>query len=148
MPVPAFDQNGLLPAGVHSCDFTEMLDIFGFTNRRKQLIQNVRKVVDEVRKSWGHPIYVDGSFVTKLPKPRDLDVLLDVRNGTEDEQRAAFYYWLKHQGEWNAKWSVHFQVDLPSNRECFADSFRRVGPSTAVRLGVGPDRTKGILLLS
>ncbi|MEM5364835.1 hypothetical protein V4C53_02175 [Paraburkholderia azotifigens] len=148
MPVPEFDVDGLLPPGTHACDFAELLDVFGFTNRRKQLIQNAQKVVTEVRKTWGHPIYLDGSFVTRVPKPGDLDLVLDLRACTEEERSAAFYFWLKQRGQWSAKWSIHFQIDLPSNEECFIESFKKVGPKTALRLGVGPERPKGILVLS
>ncbi|WP_143036677.1 DUF6932 family protein [Paraburkholderia steynii] len=146
MSVPDFNADGLLPDGIHSCTEVELLEMFGFTVWRKQLIRAALRATQEIRKRWTQPIYVDGSFVTRLPKPKDIDFTLDMRAATSVETSTAFQFWLTNRSKWNSR-SLHFQLDLPSNNECFLDSFRRVGPKTALKLGLAPERAKGIILL-
>lgn len=148
MPVPNFNPDGLLPDGIYACSELELLESFGFTIWRKQLIRATLRAVADIRARWDHPIYIDGSFVTRIPKPKDIDITLDMRAATAEERTAAFRFWLATRGKWQARWSVHFQVDLPANGECFVDSFRKLGPKTALKLGLGPDRPKGIIVLS
>lgn len=81
--LPAFDENGLLPKGIHLCKWEEFTLRFGYNYRRKLLISGLNKAV-EILKLYGEPlIYIDGSFVTSKEYPGDFDscwTYKDLRN--------------------------------------------------------------------
>jgi len=82
MAIPAFDQQGFLPAGVHDCSFDELKARFGSfqsCDRRPQLIARLEAFLSEARATGlivG--VLVDGSFVTSKPAPNDIDLILVV----------------------------------------------------------------------
>ena len=82
MPIPEFDQHGLLPVGVHDCTLEELearLGCFQTTDRRPVLFAKLKAFVSEARASgivrW---LVVDGSFVTASALPNDIDLVLVV----------------------------------------------------------------------
>jgi hypothetical protein len=82
MPIPAFNQLGLLPEGTHDCDVTEAQKRFGSfqgSDRRSRLWA---KFMDFVRLAktdrFIEELLIDGSFVTAKPDPNDIDVIVVV----------------------------------------------------------------------
>ena len=84
MPIPALDENGILPAGLHECTADEIEATFGAFNasdRRPRLYGDLAKYLAEVRSAnVGKYLVVDGSIVTAKPNPGDIDVLLVLRD--------------------------------------------------------------------
>ena len=71
--IPQFDEDGLLPPGIHWASWSEFLDRFGTSAWRQLLAAGVRAAVDNL-KSVGCPtVYIDGSFVTGKEVPNDFD---------------------------------------------------------------------------
>lgn len=87
MPIPPFDANGLLPAGVHDATLAEVgarLGRFQRTDRRVRLFSALARYVAEARASeLVDGIIVDGSFVTALDDPGDVDVIVVLRRGPD-----------------------------------------------------------------
>ena len=148
MAIPELDQHGVLPPGIHGCSMVELLERFGTTKHRQNLIASLKKVLVIVRKDLAQPIYIDGGFVTASTRPADIDVVIDMLNAPEADRTKAFRLMLEHRGRWYTRWKVDFMPELPANGEKFIDSFQKVGPNTATRLGLIPDHPKGILLLT
>src|SRR5205809_6717643 len=78
--IPEFDPDGLLPEGIHDCSLNELRQRFGSfqtSDRRPRLYQRFEELVSELR-TLRMPlvIYVDGSFVTRNPRPNDVDLIL------------------------------------------------------------------------
>lgn len=77
MPIPALDENGLLPPGLHLAGMSEIEDRFGkSTPRRQELFARLRMFVDLARHCGALRIFVNGSFVTAKPEPGDVDVVV------------------------------------------------------------------------
>ncbi len=77
MPIPDFDQNGRLPAGVHPCTLDEVVARLGWSARRRHLVGRLREYALILREEWGPlSIVVDGSFVTRAEAPNDVDVVV------------------------------------------------------------------------
>lgn len=78
MSIPALNQFKLLPAGVHECSFDEIASRFVYTSERQQIWDrfldyfNLIKDFREIQ-----AIYVDGSFVTDIKTPSDLDIAIE-----------------------------------------------------------------------
>jgi hypothetical protein len=81
--IPAFDHDGLLPDGVHDATLDEVGDRFGRfqeTDRRAGLFASLRGFVSDLSaESLVEEIILDGSFVTAVANPNDIDLLLVLR---------------------------------------------------------------------
>lgn len=83
--IPAFDQTGKLPAGIHRVTWKELELRLGFTPRRVQLLAGLRNALTLLRKAGCRRVYIDGSFVTTKPQPGDFDARWAVA-GVEPEK--------------------------------------------------------------
>lgn len=78
MPVPSLNDSGYLPAGDHPATWKEIEDAFTSSYGRRQLLSGLLYVVRELQAKGVKKIWIDGSFVTSKPRPRDIDVLYEV----------------------------------------------------------------------
>ncbi len=80
MALPAFDEHRLSPAGIHDCDLEEIARAFGRFRRtdcRQDLMRRLRMFVGEAKSvvKTGS-IIIDGSFVTDIDEPNDVDLIV------------------------------------------------------------------------
>jgi len=75
--LPAFDENGNLPPGVHEADWDEIADRFGCTSRRRELLAGLKVAIQTLRDAGCRRIFVNGSFVTEKDEPGDIDIAWD-----------------------------------------------------------------------
>jgi hypothetical protein len=80
--IPAFNEKGWLPEGVHDCSVAEAAARFGtfqVTDRRPRLWSNFTEFIGEA-KACGliEALLMDGSFVTDNPNPNDIDMIVVV----------------------------------------------------------------------
>lgn len=80
MPIPEFDDRGLLPDGLHECAMEEVRERFGRfqrTDQRCKLYDALAAFIGDVRSAgvvrW---VAIDGSFVTAKPDPGDIDMVV------------------------------------------------------------------------
>ena len=104
MPIPRFNQYGLLPPGIYEASMEELAQGLGFTARRLELIgTGLRFVCGELAVIGVTDVVLDGSFVTWKPSPGDIDGYVITRLGSEvasmikDRRRL---------------WFARYQVDL------------------------------------
>ena len=71
--IPAFEANGNLPPGIHWATWDELVDRFGGTSWRRQLIAGFRSAVEALQQSGCQTVYLNGSFVTNKLVPGDYD---------------------------------------------------------------------------
>jgi hypothetical protein len=72
--IPPFAMTGLLPPGVHTADWPELVAQFGYNVHRQWLLQSLRRALDALRFAGCRQAYLDGSFVTAKPIPGDYDL--------------------------------------------------------------------------
>lgn len=84
MPIPPFAAGGLLPPGEHECTVEDVLERFGVfrgSDRRPRLSRDLVAYVREVRgAAIGKYLIVNGSYVTDIDNPNDIDVLLVLKD--------------------------------------------------------------------
>ncbi len=74
MPIPLLNTIGELPPGVHLATIEEVERVFGQSNDRRRLLMNgLRKAIAVFKKASVTRIYVDGSFTTDKEEPNDID---------------------------------------------------------------------------
>ena len=77
MAIPAFDEHGYLPAGIHRATLDEIERRFGESNEVKRIeMESLRWLAADCRdKSLTH-LLINGSFVTAVAEPNDVDCIL------------------------------------------------------------------------
>ena len=90
MPIPDLNHDGLLPPGVHSCTLDEVQARFGsfrLSDQRPRLFSALLELVAELRRSdLFAAVVLDGSFVTEVAAPNDIDLILVLKR-THDWKR-------------------------------------------------------------
>ncbi len=71
--IPPFQENGALPPGEHSADWEEIITRFGWTPKRRRLLEGLRRACLQLRKGGVKRLYLNGSFVTSKEAPNDYD---------------------------------------------------------------------------
>ena len=75
--IPALNQHGVLPVGIHDATLDEVRDRFGYNPLRMRLLRRLDKALANWR---GKPcwdavadVYIDGSFLSDKPAPNDIE---------------------------------------------------------------------------
>ena len=82
MPIPDFNDDGVLPKGIHVCTLEEMRKRFCSIDNKEircTLFKKLEKYIEELKKySIPCELIVDGSFITNKEEPSDIDLLIAV----------------------------------------------------------------------
>ncbi len=80
--IPEFDEHGYLPPGIHAATLTEIDERFGRESElRRAEMQSLQWLIDLVRRAGGRRIVVNGSFVTEVFEPNDVDCVVLIDEG-------------------------------------------------------------------
>jgi pimeloyl-ACP methyl ester carboxylesterase len=75
-PIPAFEQDGLLPAGIFDCTGTDFIERFCKGKHREPFAKAAQDIFDFALGMGASRVLIGGSFITKTAQPRDLDVVI------------------------------------------------------------------------
>jgi hypothetical protein len=75
--IPEFANDGNLPPGVHVATWNEIVNRFGRTAKRRQLLAGLEVALVPLREAGCRRLYLNGSFVTDKAEPGDIDVAWD-----------------------------------------------------------------------
>jgi hypothetical protein len=80
--IPAFNDDGYLPPGIHPATLDEIVARFGQENELRQVqMESLRWLVDVAKRAGVQRIIVNGSFVTVAFEPNDVDCVLLITPG-------------------------------------------------------------------
>jgi hypothetical protein len=71
--IPPFEDSGNLPEGIHEASWEEIVDRYGTTDRRRELLEGLQQALESLRGAGCRRLYIDGSFVTAKDEPADFD---------------------------------------------------------------------------
>src|SRR6185437_191545 len=77
--IPEYDKNGNLPPGRHQAAWDEIVQRYGYNQRRRNLLDRLKGVLDQLKAAGCRRAYLDGSFITRKTLPRDYDLCWDLR---------------------------------------------------------------------
>jgi hypothetical protein len=87
--IPPFDQSGSLPPGVHRADIHEVEERFGRQSEiRRVQMESVRWMVELAKRAGAERIVLNGSFVTDIIEPNDVDCVLLTGKGFPTDKSA------------------------------------------------------------
>lgn len=76
--LPTFDPDtGRLPEGEHEAGWDEVVERFGWTARRRQLLDGLADAIDALTAAGCRTLWLNGSFVTAKDEPADFDACWD-----------------------------------------------------------------------
>jgi hypothetical protein len=76
--LPAFDpDSGRLPPGEHVASWDEVVERFGWTERRRRLLDGLAEAIDLLASAGCRTLWLNGSFVTAKDEPGDFDACWD-----------------------------------------------------------------------
>jgi hypothetical protein len=111
MAIPGFDPNSgpplTLPPGEHEASLDEIREFFGFSYRRRELFEDLERIVVQLFEQGALKIWLDGSYVTGIKNPQDTDVVFLSPEGAD------FSPWLIAQRHLKRRFRVHLW-DYPS----------------------------------
>jgi hypothetical protein len=108
MPLPAFDNRGELPVGVHQATLTEVIARFGHGTPQRELVMARLLHIYELARRTGklQRFIIFGSYVTTKPEPNDIDIILIMRDDFLlpecDEETSPVFYHLQAQAKLGA----------------------------------------------
>ena len=77
MMIPGFRDDGYLPEGLHLATEAEVISRFGrITEWRERLAARLQRWIALSRAVAAQRLFVDGSFVTAEPQPKDIDAVV------------------------------------------------------------------------
>mgnify|MGYP001617611809 CR=1 FL=1 len=80
--IPPFDDNGYLPPGVYRASLDEIVARFGQESEmREAQAESVRWLVDLAKRAGVARVVLNGSFVTDVLEPNDVDCVLLIEPG-------------------------------------------------------------------
>jgi hypothetical protein len=80
--IPPFDESGYLPTGLHPATLDEIEARFGqLSELRRTQMESVRWMVELAKRAGVERIVLNGSFVTDIIEPNDVDCVLLVGRG-------------------------------------------------------------------
>jgi Family of unknown function (DUF6932) len=76
--IPPFADSGNLPEGIHETSWDEIADRFGTNERRRELLDGLRRALASLSAAGCRRVYLDGSFVTVKEEPGDFDACWEI----------------------------------------------------------------------
>src|SRR5439155_1901222 len=87
--IPPFNDSGFLPPGIHSATIDEIDARFGRQSElRRVQMESVRWMVDLAVRAGAQKIVLNGSFVTDIIEPNDVDCVLLIGPGPTTDEAA------------------------------------------------------------
>ena len=95
MPIPDFNDYGLLPSGIFDCVESEIVDRYCQNNQNRDQIWGLFKQFIQSPKPFNLPdhIYIDGGFTSDKAATKDIDVVIDISH-LDDANAFKAYAWL------------------------------------------------------
>ena len=88
--IPPFNESGYLPPGVHPASMAEIEGRFGRESEiRRVQMESVRWLVDLAKLAGVRRVILNGSFVTDISEPNDVDCVLLIESGYPTDENAA-----------------------------------------------------------
>ncbi len=88
MPLPAFNEFGDLPEGMHPASLAEVIARFGSGTGQRVVVTDRLRRIYQLAAATGHldRLIVFGSYVSDVSEPKDVDVVLVMRNDFRPEE--------------------------------------------------------------
>jgi hypothetical protein len=146
MPIPALDKKGLLPIGVHDCNWQEVQASFCWNPQRQALFQQCQAFMQQVWTPLGFrlPIWVDGSFTRNKATPQDIDLVVEADSVPDAAIAPIAMIWMQRD-MYHAQYNVDFWFKHSMFPNDLCAFFQYTGTKAGAELQLDAKHPKGIL---
>jgi hypothetical protein len=88
--LPRHTASGLLPAGIHTATWADVVTAFGGSARRQRLLAGLHAVLMHLAEAGCQRAWLAGSFVSAKATPGDVDLVWDVEGVNPDDLNTVF----------------------------------------------------------
>lgn len=146
MSIPALDQKGLLPVGIHVCNWAEVEAAFCWNRHRSNLFNGLQTFI---RTEWAPlslpaDLWINGSFTRTKDHPDDIDLVADLSQYPNEQAFPGVLLSLR-RAELKGIYGVDFWVKHPLIPTDLTIFFQYTGLKAGAELGLDSKRLKGIL---
>lgn len=147
MPIPSFDQFGLLPHGIYDCTEGEILDRYCTSNNNRLIIWDLFKEFVGQPKSfpWPSHIYIDGGFTSNKSVTKDIDVVLDISHLNDAEAFQALVWLSDNKQSIMSRYKVDIWIKHRLMKNDLIDYFQYVKQEDILAKGMPMGSKKGLL---
>jgi hypothetical protein len=149
MAIPALDQHGLLPVGVHDCTWHEIEATFCWNAHRSTVFAGLRDFLEQRWLPLNLPVnfWANGSFTRRKDQPADIDIVADLSAFNDQTAFPAILLAMKNK-ELKDAYKVDFWVKHPLVPTDLTQFFQYAGLKAAAELGIDAKQIKGILRIA
>ena len=150
MPIPSFDQFGLLPHGIYDCTESEIIDRYCAANNNRLIIWDLFKefIQQPQTFSWPNHIYIDGGFTSNKSVTKDIDVVIDISHLNDAEAFGALVWLSANKQSIMDAYKVDFWIKHGLIQNDLIDYFQYVKEEDALAKGMPTGSKKGLLRMS
>lgn len=149
MPIPAWNEFGLLPEGIHDCAIEEIRDSLAFNDHRQQLVGGLKRALQWLETMPPiESLIIDGSFVTDKERPGDIDAVAMITNLTDRNQREWIRAWVPQRAAIKQNYRVDLYPTVLGHGNNFSAYFQYIRPEEALERGAPLGVLKGILRIA
>ena len=149
MPIPALNEYGLLPSGVHICAVDEVRGSFCENQARQDVWFAFERFLTWIETMPGPvSILIDGSFVTDKAMPSDVDVVVDITSCSRDDQDVWIVAFHREHAQIKMEYRTDFYPLIVGQGSDFTAFFQYIRIEEALTRGAPDDTRKGILRLA
>ena len=150
MSLPKFTYHGLLPEGVHDCEFADLQERMVTNPQREILWKNLLAFLEWARSTEQFSCaYIDGGFITDKIFPEDIDLILQTRASYGPDAFLAMEpFFAEGMDRIFEKYSVHLHFwceGFPGGVSDFRRFFQYLRPQDAAPRGLKEGAKKGIV---
>lgn len=146
MAIPALNRHGILPPGIHDSDIYEFMDRFCINPNRQEIWSGFLDFIHWFKNlNITTVIYLDGSYATDKIVPKDIDVVVDVSDGTDDQLGAAFSLFATKQAWIKETYKVDFWFYHPASGNDLRLFFQYLRNEECEQRGLTIGSRKGII---
>lgn len=129
MPIPDFNDAGMLPNGVWDCSLEEVAARMLDSVERVALWIKFLQFLDYYREKNGpRVLWMDGSFVTAKRAPNDVDIVADCIDASAEQTQVAILLFFNERAALKQRFCVDFWLKHPSFPNDLTQFFQYVRP--------------------
>lgn len=132
MPIPEFNDDGILPDGIWDCSLEEAAVRFVDSVERRALWDKFEQFLDYYRGKGGPTLlWLDGSFVTAKRAPNDIDIVADCIHASAEQTQVAVLLFFNERTALKKRYSIDFWLKHPNFSNDLTLFFQYVRPDAS-----------------
>jgi hypothetical protein len=117
-----------LPIGIHKATINEVKSEYVYNMFRREIFDGLLLLIEDLKTIGCNTIYINGSFVTSVEKPNDVDVCWEECSGTNlvFERNALPILWNRQEAKKKYKADVFYAQSIEISGFTFLQFFQRI----------------------